>query len=147
MPRAPQRAGKAVLRTIGLLMHRTERRGQQFMGKYCNYKTNCFASRLARERGGWREPVEVRRAPGLPTDVRQLEARAPRGAGSLAPRRRTRARAPLCATRTMPLTLGCSLCAEPPARLPRGAFVPRRHLPKAVARRTEAVPTWLALAL
>lgn len=27
--------------------------------------------------------MELRRAPGLPTDVRQLEARAPRGAGSL----------------------------------------------------------------
>lgn len=78
----------------------------------------------------------MRRAPGLPTDVRQLEARAPRGAGSLAWRRRTRA--PLCAPGTMPLTLGCPFCAVPPTRLPRGAFVPRRHSPRAVATRKGA---------
>lgn len=47
MPRAPQCSGKAVRRTIGLLIHWTERLGQQFMGKYCNYKTNCPGSDLA----------------------------------------------------------------------------------------------------
>lgn len=80
MPSAPRCAGRAVHSIIGLLMHWTERRGQQFLGKYCNYKTNCPAAGLAGEQGGWRGTAQVRRAPGLPTDVRQLEA--PCAAGS-----------------------------------------------------------------
>lgn len=136
MPGALRCVGRAVHSTIGLLMHWTERRGQQFLGEYCNYKTNCPAAGLAGEQEGWRGPAQVRRAPGLPTDVRQLEACAPRGAGRLAERRRTRA--PLCAPGTMPLTLGCSFCAVPPARLPRGAFVPRRHSPRTIAIRKGA---------
>lgn len=136
MPGALRCVGRAVYSTIGLLMRWTERRGQQFLGKYCNYKTNCPAAGLAREQGGWRGPAQVRRAPGFPTDVRQLEVSAPRGARSLARRRRTRA--PLCAPGTMPLTLRCSFCALHPACLPRGAFVPRRHSPRALATRKGA---------
>ena len=43
----------------------------------------------------------------------------------------------LCGAGTMPLTLGCPLCARPRRPPARGAFVPSRHRPKP-GERTEA---------
>lgn len=89
---------------------------------------------------GMRGTARAKRAPSLPADVQQLEARARQGARSLVPRGRAGAR--LCGAGTMPLTLGCPLCARPRRPpLDRAATAPSRSEP------AEATRGWPAPAL